>query len=317
LVLIVVGTNVLLGCSVDSKSIGAAQTIATPDYVLDQQQLYKHIKTLSSDDFGGRKLGSKGNKKAQKYIVHALQELNVPPLGSSFYHNFTYSSLFTDKQGSNIVAVIKGEGNQENRKYIVLSAHFDHIGKSGNSVFNGADDNASGTAALLSLAQQLSIKRPKHDVILLFSDGEESNLKGAKAFINEHTDLVGDIKLNINLDMLAGSKNSRKLHYISRGVKNILSEHQLTRLKDIRNNSAITLRKGFKTATLSGSQRRWVNASDHAIFYKARIPFLYFGVGTHENYHKASDTYENINRPLFLGAVESVYQQFVFIDNNI
>jgi hypothetical protein len=120
--------------------------------------------------------------------------------------------------------------------------------------------------------------------------------------------------------MLAGSKSSNRLHFISRGVNKILSKHQLATLDIIRSNSTIRLTKGFKAmsgAKVSGSQRRWVNASDHGIFHKAGIPFLYFGVGTHENYHKISDTYNNINRSLFLGAVESIYQQLVFIDSNM
>jgi len=312
--------NVLLGCSVNSQPVNTTQVNVAFSYVLDQQQLYKHIEILSSNDFDGRKLGSSGNKKAQDYIVQTLQELNVSPLGNSFYHDFTISGLFTDKQGSNIVAVIDGTNKLENKGYIVLSAHFDHIGKTGHKVFNGADDNASGTAALLSLAQRLITKSPNHDIILLFTDGEESNLKGANAFVNEHTDLLDDIKLNINLDMLAGSKNSQKLHFISRGVNKLLSESDLEILTNIRDNSTIKVKKGFKKMSgtkVSTSQRRWVNASDHAIFHKARIPFLYFGVGTHKNYHKTSDTYENINRSLFLGAAESIYQQLVFIDKSI
>jgi len=307
----------LLGCSVTPQKI-----INTSQYVLDKEQLYKHIEILSSDGFGGRKLGSKGNKKAQEYIVHSLQNLNILPLGNSYYHDFTYSNLFSDKQGSNIVALINGEDNKNNkeRKYIVLTAHFDHIGKSGNRVFNGADDNASGTAALLSVAQQLTIFPPQHDIILLFTDGEESNLKGAKAFIKEHIDILADIKLNINLDMLAGSKRSQQLHFINRGLNNVLSANQLTTLKDIQDNSAINLKEGFKSmsgARIGSSINSWINASDHGVFHKADIPFIYFGVGVHKNYHELSDTYQNINLQLFIGAVESIYQQFLFIDNNI
>lgn len=201
-----------------------------------------------------------------------------------------------------------------------MTAHFDHIGKNGNKIFNGADDNASGTAALLSMAQQLTLYPPQHDIILLFTDGEESNLKGAKAFIKEHIDILADIKLNINLDMLAGSKRSQQLHFISRGLNRVLSTNQLATLKNIQENSAIDLKKGFKSmsgARNGASTNSWINASDHGVFHKAHIPFIYFGVGVHKNYHELSDTYQNINLQLFIGAVESIYQQFIFIDNNI
>jgi len=308
-------TYILLGCSTPSERVRL-----TPQFVLDKQQLYKHIETLSSDAFNGRKLGSEGNREAQKYIVRSLQKLNISPMENSYYQNFTYSKLFTNKEGSNIVAVIKGVSKSNNKKNIVLSAHFDHLGRSGNKIFNGADDNASGSAALLSLAQQL-VKLPlEHNIILLFSDGEESNLKGAKAFVKRHIKLLADIKLNINMDMLAGSQRSQQLNFISKGLGKLLSDQQLIKLKDIQSNSAVELHKGFKSmngANISTSSNSWIMASDHGVFHKAHIPFLYFGVGTHKNYHKASDIYKNINPVLFLGAVESIYQQLIFIDKNI
>jgi len=305
----------LFGCSSRSEPQGMK-----PRFVLDKDQLYKHVEILSSDAFNGRKLGSKGNAEAQKYIVEALQKLNIPPMESSYYQSFTYSNLFSNKQGSNIVAVINSKNNHSNKKYIVLSAHFDHIGRSGNRIFNGADDNASGTAALLSLAQQLIEKPLEHNFILLFSDGEESNLKGAKAFVKKHSKLLADIKLNINMDMLAGSQRSQQLNFISKGLEKLLSEQQSRNLENIQGNSSIRLHKGFRSISgtkFSASSKSWIMASDHGVFHKANVPFMYFGVGTHKNYHKASDTYKNINPVLFIGAVESIYQQLIFIDKNI
>ena len=109
------------------------------------------------------------------------------------------------------------EGTQYPDKYIVITAHYDHLGKSGGKIYNGADDNASGVAAMLSIAEQLRRSRPKHSVIFLATDAEEKGLYGAKAFVQKPPVEISSIRFNLNLDMLAqGGGTSPKL-YVSRG----------------------------------------------------------------------------------------------------
>jgi Zn-dependent M28 family amino/carboxypeptidase len=199
-----------------------------------------------------------------------------------------------------------------------LTAHFDHIGKRGNKIYNGADDNASGTFALLVLGQQL-IKTPlKHNVILLFTDGEESNLLGAKAFVKDHQTIMEHVVLNINLDMIAGSKRTTKLCYLSRGINNLLTEANMENLKILQNSFNLPINKGFRLKILGRQGRvNWLMSSDHGIFHRGGIPFIYFGVGTHNNYHQHSDTFNNVNHDLFHIATNAIYQQLIFIDHNI
>ena len=230
--------------------------------------------------------------------------------------DFIIKNFFNVIKGSNIVAMIPGSDNLDS--FIVLTAHFDHIGKRGNKIYNGADDNASGTSALLALAQQL-IKTPlKHNVILLFTDGEESNLRGAKAFVKDHQTIMKHVELNINLDMIAGSKRTTKLRYLSRGINDLLTGAKMESLKTLQNSFDIPVKKGFRVKRL-GSNRKinWLMASDHGVFHRAGIPFIYFGVGTHINYHQYSDTFSNVNHDFFHLATSAIYQQFIFIDHNI
>jgi len=215
-----------------------------------------------------------------------------------------------------VIAKITGKRYPE--KYIVLTAHYDHLGTKHNNIFNGADDNASGSSALLSFAKFLATAPLNHSVIILFTDGEESNLKGSKAFVKQQRSLFSDIKLNINLDMLSGSKKTNKLRFISRRLDRLLTKTQLETFES-RQFKKLSLVKGFKIANRNSLTRRvnWDRASDHWVFHQQGIPFIYYGVGTHSNYHTKSDTYENSNLRFFFNAVNVIYQQLLFLDKEI
>jgi Zn-dependent M28 family amino/carboxypeptidase len=279
----------------------------------------EHLATLSSDQFEGRKLSSQGSSISQSYLVSILKKMNVTPFNNQYRHGFNRSGLFQSKPGTNIIGFI--EGTHYVDKYIVLSAHYDHLGTKGRKVYNGADDNASGTAALLHYAQLLKIKPLKHSVVLLFTDGEEVNLLGAKAFISEQKEILTNVKLNINLDMIAGNKRTKKLRFISKNLSRILSTDSLEYLNQLQSryktHSNIHLTHGFRGTKRMGSsvkRTNWLMASDHGVFSNAGIPFIYFGVGTHKNYHTEFDTYANINQTFYLAAIDAIYQQLIYVD---
>jgi Zn-dependent M28 family amino/carboxypeptidase len=283
---------------------------------VDLKQMAIHLKVLSSDEFRGRETQSVGNKKAQDYIRSTLYNDSVKPFNHSYKHSFIFSRYREKHQGTNVIAM--SIGSEVPEKYIVLSAHYDHIGQKGQKIFNGADDNASGTAALLALAKVVTAYPLKHSVIFLFTDAEEIGLKGAKAFVEQNPSIIDQTKLNINIDMIAGSQTSKTLHVFSKKMSDIITPETGQRLKLIQRHSGIKVKKGFRLSGRAGSQNRnWSNASDHGAFYRKGIPFMYFGVGEHENYHKHTDTYENVNISLFFGAAQSIYQQLIYIDENI
>ena len=275
--------------------------------------MLSHYEIISSDKFEGRKIGSNGGNKAKEYLKRQLEGIEIKPFNKSYIHSFG----FNNKVGNNVVGVILGKKYPD--KYIVLTAHFDHLGKKHSRIYNGADDNASGTAALLSIAKKIQEVTPNYSVITLFTDGEESNLQGAKAFIKQNPSLIKKIVLNINMDMLSGSKHSKSLHYISKDLRSLLSPIEATKLESLGNYRNLPLRRGFRNKAGGSINKRtnWIMASDHGVFYKNKIPFLYFGVGTHRNYHTEFDTFENSNTRLLVNSANVIYHHFVFLDKTI
>ena len=305
-----------------------------PDDIHDEINatlLLADFKTLSSDEFEGRKTGTLGNLKARYFIESKLASFNTLTLASrqktsntiasdkgSYRHSFTHQSLTKTVNGQNLVALVKGSHFSD--KYIVLSAHFDHLGSTGRLIYNGADDNASGTAALLNMAKIISENPLRYSVIFLFTDAEESNLLGSKAFLNDFTAIVPNIKLNINLDMIAGAKKTKSLHFISKGVDSIIEDPIYSQIQeDLFSHANLSIKKGFRDTDTHGSLVRkkvkWLVASDHGAFNRKKIPFIYFGVGTHENYHTSDDTFENINQQFYLLATQAIYRHIRLLDH--
>lgn len=303
----------LFGITVTS-ACSMQKPLVTKVSIVPDKPVLKHLHYLSSDSLEGRQVGTRGGKLSQDYIVSQLKINNIKPLAKEYLVDFSIVGLFNAIRGGNVIGLV--EGTEFPEKFIVLSAHFDHIGGHGSKIYNGADDNASGTSALLYYAKKLQQSPLRYSVILLFTDGEEVNLNGAKAFIKQNSTLLANIVLNVNLDMIAGSATTKYLRYISRGLDKLLSDDKILALQQ--QNYAIQLKKGFRQQRLRGNKNiNWQLASDHGVFYRQNIPFIYYGVGNHQNYHQTSDTYENINQQFYISAVDVIYQQITFIDQNL
>ncbi len=295
------------GCSLDNR---ADIKITTAP----ESTLLKHLFYLSSDDLKGRRVGTRGGQLAQNYIVSHLQEYGIKPLGNTYLAPFTVSGLFKDIQGSNVIGVIPG--SKFENQFIVLSAHFDHIGGRNSKIYNGADDNASGTSALLEFGRRIQQSPLRYSVILLFTDAEEANLKGAKAFIAQNSPLLSHIVLNVNLDMIGGSATTKHLRYVSRGLDQLVGTDNVLALKQ--QEYGVSLKKGFgQQSGRESTNINWKLASDHGVFFRAKIPFIYYGVGVHKNYHQTTDTYQNINQRFFINAANAIFQQLIFIEQNL
>lgn len=299
------------------QSTSAEKSIKQTLFItLEPNKLLQHLKKLSSDTFQGRKTSTKHNIQAQQYIIEQLTQYSVQPFKGKFTHPFKYSSSFGEKKGSNVVAFI--EGSNKSSDYILLSAHFDHLGKKGNKIYNGADDNASGVSALLSISELLVNQPIKHNVILLFTDAEEQGLKGSKAFVDDNLTLLTRIKLNINIDMLAGSKTSKKLHYVYRGLNELFPQHTVDKFNNNHLYEQLPIVKGFTRNRHTLNKRiNWLHASDHGSFHKKGVPFIYYGVGTHQNYHSENDVFSKTNHQLFINSSNAIFQQLLFIDQII
>lgn len=273
--------------------------------LFNNTELLQHVKILSSDLYEGRRTGTEGADRAKKYIINQFHKLGVLPVNKTYQQPFKFTNKDKRYQGVNILGLIKGTDNSDN--YIVISAHYDHEGLKNGEIYNGADDNASGISALFEFAEFYKKTPPKHSIILAAFDGEELGLKGSKYFVDSSVIALKKIKVNINLDM------------ISRSDKNELfvvgTSHNKS-LKQIVSN----FKKADEINLLMGhdgydDMENWTYSSDHANFYKKGIPFLYFGVEDHKDYHEPTDDYENIHPDFYIKAVKSIVLIVDEIDN--
>ncbi|MEE1943849.1 M28 family peptidase [Pedobacter sp. KR3-3] len=268
-------------------------------------QLLKDVEVLSSDAYEGRKTGTKGAEMARTYITGRLKEIGIKPYpGQS-----SYEQAFEIKgrnggaaiQGKNLIAYIQGKTDN----VIVISAHYDHVGIIKNEIYNGADDNASGVAGLLQFAKYFSKNKPNNTLIFAVFDGEEMGLQGAKAFVANPPVALEKIKLNINMDMI--SHNDKQELYATGTFK-------YPQLKPflVSSNPNLKLLLGHDDPKLGHDD--WTNQSDQGAFNAKNIPFIYFGVEDHKDYHKATDEYQNINKQFFIDAANTIQEVIINID---
>jgi len=283
---------------------GAAAQAVTP---ADTAALMATVRVLAADSMEGRRVGTPGGARARRYLVERLRALGLRPLGAGYEHRFTLAD--TTRAGVNLLAVIPGTRRRE--RYLVVSAHYDHVGIVKGEIYNGADDNASGVAAVLAIAEALRRAPPAHSVLIALFDGEEAGLLGAKAFLAAPPVAKDRIALELNLDMVG---HSGKGELYAAGT----ASHPELRppLDSLAARSPIHLRFGHDRRGVPG-QRDWTDESDQGPFHAAGIPFLYFGVEDHEDYHRPSDDPETLTPAFFGGAVGTILAAVRILDGKL
>jgi Zn-dependent M28 family amino/carboxypeptidase len=282
-----------------------ASPTATPAKV-DVGALMSDVRTLSGPDFDGRRTGSDGNHLAQAYVLRRFKEIGLETVGGTYQQKFSFTprargssgaaAKSGQMQGTNLFGMIRGTSLPE--EFVVVSAHYDHLGRRDGSMYPGADDNASGVAGILAVATWFVRHRPDRSLLVVAFDAEELGLQGARYFVkNSPVDLKG-IKTVVNLDM------------ISRGDANTLwaaGTSYYPALKDpvveAARDRTIKVEFGHdRPKAESKGLEDWTNSSDHGPFHAAGIPFLYFGVEDHPDYHKPTDTADKIPQTFFAEA---------------
>ena len=281
-------------------AVGHAQSARSE--LFDAKQLLRDLQVLSADDMQGRRAGTPGGLKARAYVVERFKAAGLAPVGASYEHAFPLRRRETDTEprtGANVVGRI--EGTRQPRRYIVITAHYDHIGVAANGqVYNGADDNASGTAALFALASHFKAKPPANSLIFAALDGEESGLEGARAFVQSPPVEAGALVLNVNLDMIGRDPNDT-LYVVGTRQQPFLKPY----IEKVAARAPIKLLMGHDDPT---QKEDWTRDSDHYAFCQAKIPCLYFGVEDFSNHHKANDDYETMTHAFYVRVVETMAQ---------
>lgn len=287
-----------------------ATIISVPSWAqinrLNTSSMLENLQKLSHDSSEGRRTGTDAAEAARRFIIEKMEDIGLKSLNDDFRHPFNFTTRREDTiQAQNVVAYVEGE----RQEIIVITAHYDHLGVRDNIIYNGADDNASGVAALLGLAEYFKTHKPSHTLIFAALDAEEMGLQGAKAFVNDESISQDMLKLNINMDMI--SMNDQNELYIA-------GTHHYPNLKSIVEQvkvQPLQLKFGHDSPDLGNDD--WTNASDHGPFHAKGIPFLYFGVEDHENYHKPTDDFENVNQEFYIRATHAILDCILALDASL
>ena len=244
-----------------------------------RERLEKHVYFFASDSLKGRAAGSEDAAKAAAYIVHEYESMGLKPFYDDWYMPFTRG----DKQYKNVVAVLEGNDPALKDQYIVVGAHYDHVGVRNGKIYNGADDNASGSAAVIEIARALCANRDqlKRTVVIAAFDAEEIGLYGSGALAKKMIDEDKlDVRLMMSVDMVGWYKADNRLTL--EGVSTIRNGRKVLR------SEKLNLKfKDFETSVMT--------ATDTEDFAKRQIPTIAASTGLKSPYHKPEDDAELID----------------------
>ncbi len=262
---------------------GAARSPCAALASIRAADIRAHVDFLASDELAGRAAKSPEARRAAAYVEERFRAAGLEPLGD---HRTFLQAVEAEALSPNVVGGFRGR----EKGFVLVTAHYDHLPqkKKGNDrIYNGADDNASGTAALLEIAEALAKleERPSASIVLVAFTGEELGFRGSRAFVEHPPFPLAEIRGLVNLDM------------ISRGKENLIfceGEAKAPRLARAarRANEVVGLEIRWNEHT------DWLAQSDQWPFLEKGVPALYFGVEDHEDYHRPSDTADKILAPL-------------------
>lgn len=267
---------------------------------VESVSMKEDVAVLANDSLQGRKTGTEGERMAAEYISNRFKNLGLQPKGiDGYFQKFTFKAnknphqkvefiseeKDSTKTGQNVIAYL--DNNAENT--VVIGAHYDHLGmggqnslyREGAAIHNGADDNASGVAMMLHLADSLKkANSPKNNNFLFIAfSGEEEGLLGSNYFVKNPTINLKKVTYMLNMDMVGRLNAEKTLAVYGLGTSPYLKQAVLANAGEL---NIIENESG-------------VGPSDHTSFYLADIPVLHFFTGQHKDYHKPSDDTENVN----------------------
>ena len=282
------------------------------------EDLEKHLIILASDSMEGRETGKKGQKMAADYIMNHFKNIGIPPYKKKSYYqkfkvkngrhmckcddcdtDFLKKMLGKNKyiKGENVLGFIEGTDLKE--ELIIITAHYDHLGKHEEKVYNGADDDGSGTVATLEIAEAFMLAKkegsgPRRSVLIMPVSGEEKGLLGSKYYTDHPIYPLENTVANLNIDMIGRvddwHENGDYVYLIG---ADMLSQ-ELHDISEQTNDQYIGLELDY-TFNAEDDPNRYYYRSDHYNFAKNNIPVIFYFNGVHEDYHKVTDTVEKID----------------------
>ena len=268
------------------------------------ESLKKHLTIVAADDMEGRDTGSKGQKKAGLYLINHYKTNGIDsPDGAENYMQkvpAAYMNKFSNENlpdSENILAFIKGSEKPD--EILVISAHYDHVGMKKGVVYNGADDDGSGTVALLEMAKAFKNAQneghsPKRSILFIHMTGEEHGLYGSSYYTDNPLFPLKNTITDINIDMIGRRDDLHKEsnNYVYVIGSDFLST-DLYNITEAANKNYVNLNLDYKFNNKTDPERFYYR-SDHYNFAKNNIPSVFLFNGVHEDYHKPGDKVEKI-----------------------
>lgn len=266
------------------------------------RSLRADIAYLASDRLEGRGTGTPGNDSAAAYIARRFAALGLTALAPDFEQSFVARPVLAHTvapisvRTQNVVALLPGSDSALRGQYVVVGAHFDHLGRSTDgaldperktAVRRGADDNASGTAAVLELARLFAAHPTRRSLVFVTFSGEEMGLLGSEYFVANSPLPLDSAVAMVNFDMVGRLREDKLIVY------GIATATELSALLDSANNAATA--RGWRAPLRITALGDGYGPSDHSSFYARNIPVLHFFTDLHEDYHRASDVAKKIN----------------------
>lgn len=306
--------NIIKFASVASLISLAACSGNVPDknVKVEMETALRVFETLSADDMQGRATGTQGGDKARAHLKTEIKALNIFDERTESVFTFTPRSrngeVNDEIEGANLIGLIDTDDNNQG-PLLIITAHYDHLGMRGDDIYNGADDNASGSAALFAIAESFRDNAPDHDIMFVWLDAEERGLSGARAFVAQNENFKDRPAFNLNLDMVSQSETELYFagSYHTPALKPLMEEAA--------QNTGLTLLFGHDRP--EDGPNDWTLQSDHGAFHRVGIPFGYFGVEDHPHYHRPSDTFETIPQAFYKSSVQTLVNAAHSLDKNL
>lgn len=264
----------------------------------DSLAVRRDIAYLASDRLEGRLTGTPGNDSAAAYIARRYAALRLRPMSAGYLQPFdgrsaadAHAGRTTPRNTRNVVALLPGRDPSLRGEYVVVGAHFDHLGRettfaqdpeAGDAIRNGADDNASGTAAVLELARLFAAHPARRSLVFVNFSGEELGLLGSRWFVEHSPVPLDSIQAMVNFDMVGRLRDDKLIVY------GTASATELKPVLDSVNAASVTPLKVNGVGDGYGP-------SDQNSFYEKGVPVLHFFTDLHDDYHRATDDVEKIN----------------------
>ncbi|MGB1445950.1 MAG: M28 family metallopeptidase [Flavobacteriaceae bacterium] len=280
---------------------------------IEEQDLKELLYVYASDYFQGRETGTLGQKRAVTFLREFYQNRGIAAANGTedYFQPMELSIKGNPVQTENVVAIIEGSTLPE--EYIVISSHLDHEGVKNGEVYNGADDDGSGSVALLEVAEAFqeavkSGKGPKRSIIFLHVSGEEKGLLGSRYYTDNPLYPLANTIANLNIDMV-GRTDPKRENENDNYIYLIGSDRLSTELHEVSeaaNKATVNLELDY-TYNAEDDPNRFYFRSDHYNFAKNNIPVIFYFNGTHADYHKPTDTVEKIRYDLLAQRSQLVF----------